>query len=52
MTEPAPRGVDAAGHAPSADGLPRRGMPAPASERPPLDLARRIVELAEDKKAA
>ena len=32
-----------------------RGVPhacARASERPPLDLARRIVELAEDKKAA
>lgn len=52
MTEPVPRGLDAAGHAPSANGLPRRGAPAPASERPPLDLARRIVELAEDKKAA
>jgi len=52
VTEPVPRGLDAAGHAPSADGLPRRGAPAPASERPPLDLARRIVELAEDKKAA
>ncbi len=52
MTEPVPRGLDAAGHAPSADGLPRRGTPAPVSERPPLDLARRIVELAEDKKAA
>ncbi len=52
MTEPVPRGVDAVGHAPSADGLPRRAAPAPANERPPLDLARRIVELAEDKKAA
>jgi ribosome-associated protein len=37
---------------PSADGLPHRDGPAPASERAPLDLARRIVELAEDKKAA
>jgi nicotinate-nucleotide adenylyltransferase len=37
--------------APRADGLPSR--PAiPPSERPPLDVARRIVELAEDKKAA
>ena len=37
---------------PRADGLPQRGKPASASERPPLELARRIVELAEDKKAA
>ena len=35
-----------------ADGLPHREAPAPKSERPPLELARRIVELAEDKKAA
>ena len=35
-----------------ADGLPARSTPAPASERPPLDVARRVVELAEDKKAA
>jgi ribosome-associated protein len=37
-----------------ADGLPRRtrkAAPRP-TEREPLDLARRIVELAEDKKAA
>jgi len=37
-----------------ADGLPRRtrkAAPKP-TEREPLDLARRIVELAEDKKAA
>jgi ribosome-associated protein len=38
--------------APRADGLPTRANAAPAAERPPLDLARRIVELAEDKKAA
>jgi ribosome-associated protein len=40
--------------APSADGLPRRATPAPVREpeRPPLELARRVVELAEDKKAA
>ena len=37
---------------PRADGLPQRAATASASERPPLDLARRIVELAEDKKAA
>ena len=46
MTEPAPLTV------PSADGLPRRDGPAPTSDRAPLDLARRIVDLAEDKKAA
>ncbi len=37
---------------PSADGLPRRGARAPKADRQPLELARRIVELAEDKKAA
>ncbi len=37
---------------PSADGLPRRGARAPRADRQPLELARRIVELAEDKKAA
>ena len=37
---------------PRADGLPQRGTAAASSERPPLELARRIVELAEDKKAA
>lgn len=50
MTEPArPTAV-----APQADGLPRRAEPPPSAgdERAPLDLARRIVELAEDKKAA
>ena len=48
----------------ASDGLPRRKAPArkaapdvatapaAAAERPALDLARRIVELAEDKKAA
>jgi len=46
VTEPAPM------TAPNADGMPRRDGPVPASERAPLDLARRIVELAEDKKAA
>ncbi len=42
------------GEGPRPDGLPRRDAPAPpaAGERDPLDLARRIVELAEDKKAA
>jgi ribosome-associated protein len=38
--------------APSADGLPRRASPAPRPERAPLELARRIVDLAEEKKAA
>ena len=37
--------------APRADGLPSR-LAVPPSERPALDIARRIVELAEDKKAA
>jgi ribosome-associated protein len=37
---------------PRPDGLPARDAAAPASDRAPLDLARRIVELAEDKKAA
>jgi ribosome-associated protein len=34
------------------DGLPSRETAAPKSDLAPLDLARRIVELAEDKKAA
>jgi ribosome-associated protein len=46
VTEPLPVA------APRADGLPRRDAPATVGEREPLDLARRIVELAEDKKAA
>ena len=45
MTEPAPA------H-PRPDGLPARETAAPKQDRAPLDLARRIVELAEDKKAA
>ena len=53
MTEPAmPRTSTEPATAPRADGLPKRAKAAPATERPPLDLARRIVELAEDKKAA
>jgi nicotinate-nucleotide adenylyltransferase len=36
---------------PRPDGLPNRG-PAAAGDERPLDVARRIVELAEDKKAA
>jgi ribosome-associated protein len=46
VTEPA------AATAPRPDGLPARGTAAPRTDRAPLDLARRIVELAEDKKAA
>jgi ribosome-associated protein len=33
-------------------GLPARTSPPPPLDREPLDLARRVVELAEDKKAA
>jgi ribosome-associated protein len=33
-------------------GLPARTTPPPETDKAPLDLARRIVELAEDKKAA
>jgi nicotinate-nucleotide adenylyltransferase len=53
--------TSATAHAPRPDGLPSRdaaGVAAaaaailPAAERPSLDIARRIVELAEDKKAA
>ncbi len=46
MTEPASSAT------PRPDGLPARDAAAPKSDRAPLDLARRIVELAEDKKAA
>lgn len=47
MTEPTAPAV------PRPDGLPTRDAPAPRTDdRAPLDLARRIVELAEDKKAA
>ncbi len=46
MTDPAPV------TGPRPDGLPHRDEAVPASDRAPLDLARRIVELAEDKKAA
>jgi ribosome-associated protein len=42
---PAPRSVQ------RIPGLPARTAPAPAQERPALDTARRVVELAEDKKA-
>lgn len=67
VTDPAPaRGTPTADGSPVAtaprpDGLPNRGPAAaaaaaaavvPAADRAPLDIARRIVELAEDKKAA
>jgi ribosome-associated protein len=53
VTEPAmPRLSTDPATAPRADGMPKRAKAAPATERPPLELARRIVELAEDKKAA
>jgi nicotinate-nucleotide adenylyltransferase len=59
VTDPIPAAGTPAGpstSAPRADGLPTRapatGASVAASERPPLDIARRIVELAEDKKAA
>jgi ribosome-associated protein len=44
--------TEPASTAPRADGLPARDTAAPASDLAPLDLARRAVELAEDKKAA
>jgi ribosome-associated protein len=48
VTTPEP----AAGQLPRADGLPSRATPPPETDRSPLELARRVVELAEDKKAA
>jgi ribosome-associated protein len=51
VTDPASSALDA----PRPDGLPKRDRPAEASGsavREALDLARRVVELAEDKKAA
>jgi ribosome-associated protein len=44
--------TEPASTAPRADGLPARDTAAPTSDVAPLDLARRAVELAEDKKAA
>jgi ribosome-associated protein len=53
VTEREPTAQSSPG-APRSDGLPNRAATAvvDAQERPPLDVARRIVELAEDKKAA
>jgi ribosome-associated protein len=48
---PAPAETPAPTPAPRA-GLPVRTTPPPEIDKAPLDLARRIVELAEDKKAA
>jgi ribosome-associated protein len=52
VTDPAPMDADAIDAAPNADGMPRRHGPPPATDRVALELARQIVELAEDKKAA
>lgn len=52
MEDPDPVTDPAASATPRPDGLPARDTAAPTSDRAPLDLARRIVELAEDKKAA
>lgn len=56
MTEPAPTGAEPVETGdtttPNPDGMPRRQGPPPPTDRVALDLARRIVELAEDKKAA
>jgi ribosome-associated protein len=49
VTDPA---TSPAAEAPRSDGLPKRRTKAAAASLPPLDLARRIVDLAEDKKAA
>jgi ribosome-associated protein len=43
---PAPRPVQ------RIPGLPARNAPPPANERPSIDIARRVVDAAEDKKAA
>jgi ribosome-associated protein len=48
VTAPEP----ATGPVPRADGLPSRATPPPDTDRASLELARRVVELAEDKKAA
>ncbi|HEY8870742.1 MAG TPA: ribosome silencing factor [Candidatus Limnocylindrales bacterium] len=50
MTEP--MAASSSRRRPRADGLPIRKRPAPATEGSSLEVARRVVELAEDKKAA
>jgi ribosome-associated protein len=54
VTEPLEPTAQPTPRAPRSDGMPSRASKAAvaASERPPLDIARRVVELAEDKKAA
>lgn len=54
MTERLEPSAQPTPRAPRSDGMPSRASKAAsaASERPPLDIARRVVELAEDKKAA
>ena len=54
MTEPLEPTAQPSPRSPRSDGMPSRGSKAvvAAFERPPLDIARRVVELAEDKKAA
>jgi ribosome-associated protein len=54
VTEPPEPTAHPTPRAPRSDGMPSRASKAAvaASERPPLDIARRVVELAEDKKAA
>ncbi len=51
-TASSPLSTAAGPTAPRADGLPQRAAPVPVGELASLDMARRIVELAEDKKAA
>ncbi|HEU4572378.1 MAG TPA: ribosome silencing factor [Candidatus Limnocylindrales bacterium] len=48
MTDPAPHRAPTAPRA----GLPARTEPVPKQERPPIEVARRVVEIAEDRKAA
>jgi len=54
VTEPLEPAAQPTPRSPRSDGMPSRASKAAsaASERPPLDIARRVVELAEDKKAA
>jgi ribosome-associated protein len=54
VTEPLEPTAQPTPRAPRSDGMPSRASKAAVavSDRPPLDIARRVVELAEDKKAA